>query len=53
MRHGLGLRKLLGTIHAYPTLSEAVRAAAGDWQKQHMPRRLLSLSGRFHRWRRG
>lgn len=52
MRHGLGLRKLLGTIHAYPTLSDAVRAAAGDWQKQHMPGFLLTLSKHFHRWRR-
>ncbi len=53
MRHGLGLRKLLATIHAYPTLSEAVRAAAGEWQRRHIPRPLLTLAKQFHRWRRG
>ncbi len=52
MRHGLGLRKLLSTIHTYPTLSEAIRGAAGNWQKQHLPGLLLALSKHFHRWRR-
>ena len=33
MKHGLGLNKILGTIHTYPTLSEANKYAAGEWQR--------------------
>ncbi len=53
MRHGLGLRKVLGTIHSYPTLAEANRMAAGAWQRAHLPAALLALARRFHDWRRG
>jgi pyruvate/2-oxoglutarate dehydrogenase complex dihydrolipoamide dehydrogenase (E3) component/uncharacterized membrane protein YdjX (TVP38/TMEM64 family) len=53
MRHGLGLKKILSTIHAYPTYPEAAKYAAGAWQRGHVPHRLLALVGRFHRWRRG
>lgn len=53
MKYGLGLRKILNTIHIYPTLAEANRFAAGEWQKRHLAPWMLSLSGRFHRWRRG
>jgi pyruvate/2-oxoglutarate dehydrogenase complex dihydrolipoamide dehydrogenase (E3) component len=53
MRHGLGLRKVLGTIHSYPTLAEANRMAAGAWQRAHLPAALLAIAARFHRWRRG
>lgn len=53
MRHGLGLRKVLGTLHIYPTLAEANRHAAGEWQKRHLPARLLRLAGWFNRRRRG
>jgi pyruvate/2-oxoglutarate dehydrogenase complex dihydrolipoamide dehydrogenase (E3) component len=53
MRHGLGLRKVLGTIHSYPTLVEANRYVAGAWQRAHLPRRLLDLAAWYHRWRRG
>ena len=52
MRHGLGLKKILGTIHVYPTLAEANKYVAGVWQKAHAPRRLLSAVERFHAWRR-
>ena len=52
MRHGLGLKKLLGTIHAYPTMMEANRFAAGNWSKAHAPGRLLDWLERYHRWRR-
>jgi pyruvate/2-oxoglutarate dehydrogenase complex dihydrolipoamide dehydrogenase (E3) component len=52
MRHGLGLRKMLGTIHSYPTLTEANRLAAGAWQRAHLPGRLLDLAAWYHRWRR-
>lgn len=53
MRHGLGLNKILGTIHAYPTLTEANRYAAGAWKKAHAPERVLGWIARYHRWERG
>lgn len=53
MKHGLGLNKILGTIHTYPTLAEANKFAAGEWKKKHVPVRLLALVQRYHRWRRG
>ena len=53
MRHGLGLNKILGTIHTYPTLSEANKYAAGEWKKAHVPHRLLRWVARYHSWERG
>ena len=53
MKHGLGLNKVLGTIHTYPTMAEANKYAAGEWKKAHAPQRLLVWVGRFHDWRRG
>jgi pyruvate/2-oxoglutarate dehydrogenase complex dihydrolipoamide dehydrogenase (E3) component len=53
MQYGLGLRKLLGTVHAYPTRSEASHRVAAVWQRQHMPSWLPSVAARYHRWRRG
>ncbi len=51
MRHGLGLRKILGTIHAYPTWAEANKYAAGNWRKSHVPEQLLGWLRRYHKWR--
>ena len=53
MKHNIGLRKILGTIHAYPTMAEANKYAAGEWRKAHRPERLLAWVERYHRWRRG
>jgi dihydrolipoamide dehydrogenase len=53
MRHGLGLNKILATVHSYPTLAEANKYAAGAWRRAHTPPRLLHWLARFHRWRRG
>ena len=53
MKQGIGLNKILGTIHVYPTLSEANKFAAGEWRKAHKPEGLLNWAGRFHDWRRG
>jgi len=53
MKHGLGLNKILGTIHIYPTLAEANKYAAGNWKKMHAPERLLKWVERYHQWRRG
>ncbi|HEX9931353.1 MAG TPA: FAD-dependent oxidoreductase [Allosphingosinicella sp.] len=53
MKHNIGLGKILGTIHAYPTMGEANKYAAGEWRKAHRPERLLRLAERYHAWRRG
>ncbi|WP_211300664.1 FAD-dependent oxidoreductase [Simplicispira suum] len=53
MKHGLGLNKILGTIHTYPTLAEANKYAAGEWKRAHAPQRLLAWVQRYHAWRRG
>lgn len=50
MRHNLGLGKILGTIHVYPTWSESARFVAGNWRKAHAPERLLGWAERYHRW---
>ena len=53
MKHGIGLNKILGTIHIYPTLAEANKYAAGAWKRAHAPVGLLRKVERFHAWRRG
>ncbi|MDP3709447.1 MAG: FAD-dependent oxidoreductase, partial [Polaromonas sp.] len=53
MRHGLGLNKILSTIHTYPTLSEANKYAAGEWKRAHQPQRLLEWVRKYHDWKRG
>ncbi|MBK9656069.1 MAG: FAD-dependent oxidoreductase [Rhodanobacteraceae bacterium] len=53
MRHGLGLRKILGTIHSYPTMMEANKYAAGNWARAHAPAGALKWLAKFHAWRRG
>ncbi len=52
MRHGLGLNKILGTIHIYPTLAEANKYAAGKWKRAHAPKGLLAWVERYHAWER-
>lgn len=52
MRNGLGLNKILGTIHIYPTFSEANKYAAGVWRKAHAPKVLLNAAERLHAWMR-
>jgi pyruvate/2-oxoglutarate dehydrogenase complex dihydrolipoamide dehydrogenase (E3) component/uncharacterized membrane protein YdjX (TVP38/TMEM64 family) len=51
MKHGLGLNKILGTIHTYPTLAEANKYAAGEWKRNHQPHKVLAWLARFHAWR--
>ncbi len=53
MKHGLGLNKILGTIHIYPTLAEANKYAAGEWKKAHAPETILNWVAKFHKWQRG
>ena len=51
MKHGLGLNKILGTIHPYPTWMEANKFAAGAWKREHAPQWALKLLEKFHQWR--
>jgi pyruvate/2-oxoglutarate dehydrogenase complex dihydrolipoamide dehydrogenase (E3) component len=53
MKHGIGLNKILGTIHIYPTLAEANKYAAGNWKRAHAPQGLLCWVQRYHAWMRG
>lgn len=53
MKHGLGLNKILGTIHTYPTLAEANKYVAGEWKRAHAPQKMLRWLERYHRWNRG
>ena len=53
MKHGIGLNKILATIHIYPTLGESNKFLAGEWRKARKPDGLLSLVERYHRWQRG
>jgi pyruvate/2-oxoglutarate dehydrogenase complex dihydrolipoamide dehydrogenase (E3) component/uncharacterized membrane protein YdjX (TVP38/TMEM64 family) len=52
MKHGLGLNKILGTIHTYPTMAEANKYAAGEWKRAHQPHGLLRWVARYHAWKR-
>ncbi len=53
MKHGLGLNKILGTIHTYPTLSEANKYVAGEWRRAHTNQTIMKWLARYHAWRRG
>jgi len=53
MKHGIGLNKILGTIHIYPTMAEANKYAAGAWKRAHAPQQVLWYLERFHGWMRG
>jgi pyruvate/2-oxoglutarate dehydrogenase complex dihydrolipoamide dehydrogenase (E3) component/uncharacterized membrane protein YdjX (TVP38/TMEM64 family) len=53
MKHGLGLNKILGTIHTYPTMAEANKYAAGEWKRTHAPQRLLAWVKKYHDFKRG
>ena len=53
MKHGIGLNKILGTIHTYPTMAEANKYVAGNWKRAHAPTGLLAWVARLHTWRRG
>jgi dihydrolipoamide dehydrogenase len=52
MKHGIGLNKILGTIHIYPTMAEANKYAAGEWKRAHVPALAMKILEKFHSWRR-
>lgn len=53
MKHGIGLNKILATIHLYPSLGESNKFLAGEWRKARKPEGLLSWAERYHRFNRG
>lgn len=53
MKWNIGLNKLLGTIHIYPTMAEANKYAAGNWKRAHAPQAALRWAEKFFAWRRG
>jgi dihydrolipoamide dehydrogenase len=53
MKHDIGLNKILGTIHIYPTMAEANKYVAGVWKRKHAPKKIISWLERYHRWQRG
>jgi len=52
MKHNLGLKKILGTIHIYPTLAESNKYAAGEWKRAHIPKLAIKWLSKWHRWKR-
>ena len=53
MKCSIGLNKIMGTIHVYPTMMEMNKFAASEWRKQHKPEWALAVAASYHRWRRG
>ncbi|SDO62829.1 FAD-dependent oxidoreductase [Desulforhopalus singaporensis] len=53
MKHGLGLNKILSTIHTYPTFSEANKYVAAEWKKTHVPEKMVGWIEKYHAWKRG
>ena len=53
MKYKLGLNKILGTIHIYPTLAESNKYVAGEWKRAHQPETVLKWVEKYHSWRRG
>ena len=52
MKYNLGLSKILGTIHTYPTMAEANKYVAGQWKRTQVNPRVMHWLERYHTWRR-
>ncbi len=52
MTNKLGLRKLAGVIHPYPTQAEAIKKAADAYNRQRLTPRVKWLFERIMAWRR-
>lgn len=52
LNNNLGLKKIIASIHIYPSLTEANKNAAVEWQREHLPNNLLKITRSIHRWRR-
>jgi dihydrolipoamide dehydrogenase len=53
MKHGIGLNKILGTIHIYPTYAEANKYAAGIWKRSTVTKGQMEVAAAFNDWTRG
>jgi len=53
MKHRVGLNKILGTIHAYPTLPEANKYLAGNWKRSTVTQGQMAVAQAFNDWTRG
>jgi pyruvate/2-oxoglutarate dehydrogenase complex dihydrolipoamide dehydrogenase (E3) component len=53
MKHRVGLNRILGTIHVYPTLPEANKYVAGAWKRAQVTRGQMTLARAFNDWTRG
>ena len=53
MKQGIGLNKILGTIHVYPTMAEVNKYVAGKWRREHAPEHILQWAARLHNFLRG
>ena len=53
MRYNLGMNKILGTIHIYPTLAEANKYAAGNWKRSTVTKGQWAFLTAFQAWQRG
>lgn len=51
MTHNMGLKKIAGTTHIYPTMLEANRFAANAWRSARVPQKLLPWAKRYFEWR--
>ena len=47
MKYNIGLNKILGTIHIYPTLAESGRAVAGAWKRARVSETALGFVERY------
>ena len=52
MKYGIGLKKILSTIHIYPTYAEMNKFVASEWRKSNKPEWVLAIAEHYHRWRR-
>jgi pyruvate/2-oxoglutarate dehydrogenase complex dihydrolipoamide dehydrogenase (E3) component len=53
MKQNIGLNRILGTIHIYPTLAEANRAAAGQWRRAQVTLGQWAFLEAVQGWMRG
>tara|TARA_R110002049_G_scaffold252264_1_gene426929 strand:+ start:63065 stop:65191 length:2127 start_codon:yes stop_codon:yes gene_type:complete len=51
--NGLGLNKILKTVHIYPTRSEINRMVAGKWRRTRLTTRTINILKKFQSWRLG
>jgi len=52
IKNNLNLKKIMGTIHTYPTMAEINKFVASAWRRKHAPEKLLERVKRMHDFRR-